>query len=295
MDIQTDFYTNPWYSQEIMSPSGKKHVGTSKRPLMYLIKRGRQQDSLDSSLEKQAIRNQVKIFYNSRLSIKEADIVATGVNKPAFIATGVKFAYEHPDRSIVILDDDLSFKMYSYFIVNEHIAEIVSINPVRRRDHIERLDLTIKRFEEILGIAIESYTERFSASASLYFIQPAKVGSQYFIGEAAGFQDCLAGFGMMYAIKSGFFAARSIIEGSDYDDLWQKNFLKPMSNSVENRQIFEKLSNRGYEVLVDVLNSENKVIQKFLGGDNMRHILKKIYNYSVPQPLRSALISHKLT
>jgi hypothetical protein len=52
------------------------------------------------------------------------------------------------------------------------------------------------------SIKIEPDAERFSASGSLFIIQPAKVGNQYFIGEAAGFQDCLAGFGMMYAFKT---------------------------------------------------------------------------------------------
>ena len=83
---------------------------------MYLIKRGGQQGGLDRLLERQAIRNQVNIVYNSKLSIKEADIVAIGINKPTFIASGVKFACEHPDRSIVILDDDLSFKIYNFSI-----------------------------------------------------------------------------------------------------------------------------------------------------------------------------------
>jgi flavin-dependent dehydrogenase len=293
MSIRTDFFINPWHSQEFISPSGKKYVGTSNKPLMYLIKRGRQPGSLDCTLEKQAIRNQVNIHYNSELNIEEADIVAIGINKPAVIATGIKFSFNHPNRSILILDDDLSYKMYSYFIVNENIAEIVSTNPVGRKDHTERLNLTIKRFEEVLGIKVEPDAKRFAASGSLYFIQPAKLDNQYFIGEAAGFQDCLAGFGMMYAFKSGYFAARSIIEDCDYDKLWQKDFLKPMNISVENRQIFEKLSNTGYEALVDVLNTENIFVRKLLGSNNLRQILKKIYNYSILKLLHPVLLPYK--
>jgi flavin-dependent dehydrogenase len=98
---------------------------------------------------------------------------------------------------------------------------------------------------------------------------------------------------MMYAFKSGYFAARSIIDGCDYDRLWQEDFLKPMEISVANRQIFKKLSNRGYETLVDVLNSKNIVIRKLLGGNDLRLILKKIYNYSIPQPLRQLLFAYQ--
>ena len=293
MHIETNFYIKPWYSQEIISPSGKKHAGTSSQPLMYLIKRGNQQGSLDRSLEKQVVRQNIPIVYKSELDINDADIIATGAGKPAFIATGVKFAIDHPDRSMVILDDHLSFQMYSYLIVNDNEGVLVSINPMQRNDHIERLNLTIERFERVLSTKIEPDRRRFAARVSFHFIRPAKVKNRFFIGEAAGFQDCLAGFGMMYAFKSGYFAAKSIIDNSDYDRLWQGDFIKPMEISARNRQIFEKLSNRGYEILVDVLKTDNKVIRKLLGGNDLRQILKIVYNYSIPQPLRTLLLSYK--
>ncbi|MEJ2282213.1 MAG: NAD(P)-binding protein [Desulfobacterales bacterium] len=293
MHIEPNFYLKPWYSQEIISPSGKKYVGTSGQPLMYLTKRGHQHGSLDRSLEKQVVRLNIPIVYNSEMAVTDADIIATGVRKPAFIASGVKFALEHPDRSIVILDDRLSFQMYSYLIVNDNEGELVSINPVQTNRHIARLNRTIERFERILGIPIEPDHKRFAAQVSFPFIRPARVKNRYYTGEAAGFQDCLAGFGMMYAFKSGYFAARSIIENRDYDRLWQKDFIRPMEISVRNREIFDGLSNRGYEILVDVLNTDNKVIQKLLGGNDLRQILKKVYNYSIPRPLHTILSSYK--
>ena len=293
MGIQTDFYIKPWYSQEIICPSGKKYVGTSRVPLMYLIKRGSQEGSLDRAIEKQALGEKITIIYNSKLSIKDANIVATGIRNPTFIATGVKFDIVHPDISIVLLDDNMSPKMYSYFIVNDNLGQIVSINPVQRGDHIERLGLTMSRFEQILATNIHSNGRRFSAAVNFYFLRSAKANNQYFVGEAAGFQDCLAGFGMMYAFKSGYFAAKSIIKSCDYDRMWQEDFMKPMQISLRNRRIFEKLSNRGYETMVDVLNSENKVIRKLLGGNDLRMILKKVYNYSVPKPLRPLLHQYR--
>ena len=293
MHIQTDFFIKPWYTQEVFSPSGKKYVGTSRKPLMYLIKRGSQHGSLDRSLEKQAVRKNIPIVHKSELSIRDADIVATGIKKPTFIATGVRFAVELPDRSIVILDDTMSLKMYSYLIVNDNVGQIVSINPVQRGGHIDRLKQTIRRFEQILATKLDSGGRIFSAAVSFYFLRSAKVNDQYFVGEAAGFQDCLAGFGMMYAFKSGYFAAKSIIESCDYDRMWQEDFMKPMQNSIRNRRIFEKLSNPGFETMVDVLNSENNIIRKLLGGNDLRMILKKVYNYSIPKRLRPILRSNR--
>jgi len=54
--IKIDFYTKPLYSQEILSPSLKSYNGISKNVLMYLIKRGKSGDSIDSSLCRDTVR-----------------------------------------------------------------------------------------------------------------------------------------------------------------------------------------------------------------------------------------------
>jgi flavin-dependent dehydrogenase len=281
INIKPDFYTKPWYTQEILSPSFKKYIGTSSKPLMYLVKRGVGKNSIDNSLEKQASRAGVKILYNSNLEASQADIIATGVKEPTFVATGIIFPFKHNDRSVVLLDDNLSYKMYSYLIINDEIGEIVCINPFGIKDHKNRLDSTVKKFEEILNIKIINVRERFSATGNLGNLYNAKLGKQYFTGEAAGFQDSLAGFGMIYAFKSGYFAAKSITEDVDYNKLWKEAFLKPMKISARNRFLYKKLSNKGYEKMLNMLISQNNIIKKLRGGNDFRQILKKFYNTSI--------------
>ncbi len=270
VNLRTDFYIKPWYSQEILSPSLKKYIGQSTQPLMYLVKRGPRNNSIDNSLEKQASSEGIKIIYNSKLDASKVDIVATGLRKPTFIATGIILSFKHPDRSIVLLDDNLSYRMYSYLIVNDNLGEITCINPVDIKDHKNRLSLTIKRFEEVLKVKIANVKERFSAIGNFGFLNNAKIRKQYFAGEAAGFQDCLAGFGMIYAIKSGYWAAKSIIEDMDYDKLWKEDFLKQMKISARNRFLYEKLSNKGYEKILNMLTSQNIMIKKLRGGNDFR-------------------------
>ena len=67
--------------------------------------------------------------------------------------------------------------------------------------------------------------EQFSSGVNFGDVVAKKIDDQYFIGEAAGFQDCLAGFGMIYAFKSGFLVARSIIEDLDYESLLKRDVL----------------------------------------------------------------------
>jgi len=286
LNIQTDFYIKPWHSLELISPSLKKCLKRSSRPLMYLLKRGLLEDSIDHAMQKQAQDANIPIIFKSKLNVDDADIVATGRNKPAFIGTGITFPFDRPDNVMILFDDNLSLKSYSYFIVNDNIGEIASLNPADNKEHKARFDLTVKRFEGILNFKVTTITNRFAAPGSIYFLKNARINKQCFIGEAAGFQDCLTGFGMMYALKSGYHAAQSIIRNDDYDRLWQADMLKPMAVSRTNRFLFEKLSNDGYEKLVRMLDSQNSIIVKLLGGDDLQHILKKIYNHSLSYFLR---------
>ena len=294
LNIQTDFYIKPWHSLEFISPSLNRCLKKSSQPLMYLVKRGPREDSIDQALQKQATAAKIPIIFKSKLTADEADIVATGIKKSTFTVLGITFPYDQPDRAITLFDDNLSFKIYSYFIVHDHVGEIASVNPTDKKDHKARFDLTVKRFEEILNFKVTTVKHRFAAQGSFYFLKEAQINGRYFVGEAAGFQDCLAGFGMMYAFKSGYHAAQSIINNDDYNHRWQTDMLKPMEISRTNRYLFERLSNDGYEKLVKMLNSQNPLIVKLLGGKDLRLILKKAYNHPLSYLLRPILVWQKL-
>jgi flavin-dependent dehydrogenase len=90
-----------------------------------------------------------------------------------------------------------------------------------------------------------------------------------YIGESAGFQDCLWGFGMKYAILSGYLAAKSFIDGSDYDVLWKKELEQMIETSLINRYLLEKSGNAGYRY----------VARKLTEGDPHGFLLKQ-YNHS---------------
>ena len=289
MHIQTDFYIKPRYSQEAMSPSGEKYVGTSIKPVTYLVKRGQARDSIDRSIESQSRQLGIKLFLNSTLKAQDADIIATGIKQTSFFVTGIMFSCALQDRSVLLFDNNLSEKFYSYFIVNENVGEIACVNPVGIKDHKERFENTVSRFEKIFTIKVERIIEKFSAPVNFNPLNQARVNNQYFVGEAAGFQDCLMGFGMLYAFKSGYLAAKSIIKDLDYNQLLNREILKPIKISAANRLLFEKLSNQGYERLINLLNTRNPFIRSLLGGNDLRQTLKKIYHHSLSYLLRPLL------
>jgi len=60
------------------------------------------------------------------------------------------------------------------------------------------------------------------------------------VGEAAGFQDTLWGFGLRYALTTGHMAARAFLAGSprSYDLMWRRRFAGHMRSASVNRFLF---------------------------------------------------------
>ncbi|MGD2023429.1 MAG: NAD(P)-binding protein [Desulfobacterales bacterium] len=288
-NITGNFYVKPWYSLEFISPSLNRCLRKSAEPIVYGLKRGPEEGAIDDVLQKQVTDAHIPIIFNSTLAADDATIIAIGRNNPNFTITGISFPFDHPDAVIVYYDDRLSLKMYTYITVTDRVGQLVVINPAERTDHEARLELGIKRFEDIFDGKISTITHRFAAPGSLNFLKKAKIEGRYYVGEAAGFQDGLAGFGLMYAFRSGYHAAQSIIQNDDFDLRWQADMLKPMEVSHTNRYLFEKLSNEGYEKLVNMLDSQNPVIVKLLGGVDLKDVLKKMYNDSPSHLLRPIL------
>jgi flavin-dependent dehydrogenase len=163
------------------------------------------------------------------------------------------------------------------------------VNPIGIKDHRVRSENTVNRFEEILSIKVEKISEKFSAPLNFDPLHQTPLNNQYFVGEAAGLKDCLMGFSMLYAFKSGYLAAKSIIENLDYHQLLNIEILKPIKISAANRVLFEKLSNKRYERLINLLNSRSPIIRSLFGGNDLRLIMKKLYNHSLSHILRPLL------
>ncbi|MFO0753773.1 MAG: hypothetical protein U0411_10680, partial [Thermodesulfovibrionales bacterium] len=95
-----------------------------------------------------------------------------------------------------------------------------------------------------------------------------------YVGESAGFQDFLWGFGMRYAIRSGYLAAKSFIENTDYDALWKEELEPMLETALVNRYLFERLGPAGYRFLA----------RKFAQG-NPCGFLRRQYNHSLSKQL----------
>ncbi len=138
------------------------------------------------------------------------------------------------------------------------------------------MERTIRAFEELVGLKMRDPRPHGGVGNFRIPVQPFPDGRPV-VGEQAGFQDTLWGFGMRHAMMSGVLAARSLLEDDDYNALWRREFGAQMETSVVNRALFSMLGNRGYRWF----------LRKATNVDDLRGFLRRQYG---PSLLRKLLL-----
>ncbi len=272
--IEINFLCVPRYEGTLFALDMKPAVIKSDKPIFYLVQRGPMAGTLDAGLKEQALSMGVEIFFNRRLdTFNEKAIVGTGSKGADVIAVGSTFNTEMKNSTIVIINDSFAPKGYAYLLVNNGYGTMATVlyREYRRGDeYFEKMKRFIKD-----NVELDIKNEKKFGGYGNYYLRDTQIhNNKFYIGEAAGFQDGLWGFGMKYAILSGYLAAKSFIDGSDYDVLWKRD-LKPMiETSIVNRYLFEKFSSVGY-----------RYIAKKAGKGNPCDFLGKHYNSSLVKRL----------
>ncbi len=267
--IDINFLCVPYHGGDIHAPKMAPLGIKSEKPIFYLVKRGDMDGSLDNGLKEQALSLGVKIFFNSRFETASGKIIiAAGPKRADFIAAGITFDTEMHDWAVVVFDDEIAPKGYAYLLINNGCGTAATVIYKDLKNGKKYFKNMINFFKNKKNIDIKN-DKKFGGRGNFFLRDTQVCHNKIYIGESAGFQDCLWGFGMRYAILSGYMAANSIISGLDYDLLWKKE-LKPMlETSLVNRYLFEKLGNTGYRCLA----------RRFAKGDPC-DFLKRNYNQS---------------
>ncbi len=268
--IDPAFDAHPVYTGVAFDAWGGRYEIGSAKPLYYLVHRGAEEGSLDRGLLDCAREAGVEVRLNDRVdTIEGPAVLAIGPRIADAIAAGYVFETEMPDGNWVCLDDKLAPNGYSYLLVHDGrgtVASCMFTGFKRQADYVER---TIAMFRDRAGLVMRK-PRSFGGFANFRLPRTGVQGGHPVIGEQAGFQDALAGFGMRYAIRSGVLAARSLIEGVDYTRLWRKDLLPRLRTSVSNRFLFNRIGDRG----------RRWVLRRILSGNDARNQLRRLYRPS---------------
>jgi flavin-dependent dehydrogenase len=251
MSISLDFPNHPFYDVTVANGVRSEDFHFT-RPLFYAVKRGTDKDSFDQALKEQAILHGVNFHFKQSLAETEGDIIATGpIAKEIFaIDKGIVFQTSHPDTAIGLINDAAAYKGYAYLIVAkgygcmctvlfDRFEDVNQCFEEARRIFGDLVTLDIHDAKSVGGIGGFSLKNIFQSNGRLY------------VGEAAGIQDFLWGFGIRDAIASGFLAGRSILEGRSYEEMARAYFSRKLRASLVNRYLWEKFIGRGYFFIMD--------------------------------------------
>lgn len=255
---------HPIFKEFRFSPSLKYiEIYSKKKPLFYNVIRGCSDErSLDIDLFNQAKENGVEIIFNSNFDSDEksdTDIIATGAVSKKLSAYGqhYKNIFIESNSLYFFLQNINSSYAYSYvapFSDTEASIAIVSTEEQSKdciKEEFYKLIRKNKVVEEIIRKA--NLENEFFGYASFKIPETAIKNKKLHVGEAAGFLDAATGYGIHFAIFSGYLAAQSIIKNKNYDELWKNAFGEELRKRILRRMLMKKIGVEGQKKMIENL------------------------------------------
>lgn len=149
----------------------------------------------------------------------------------------------------MILDDNLAPDGYSYFFVTNHQATLAVCmfrDYTNNRDYLEK---TYRAFSKYVNFEPKD-KELFGGTSNVFLMRKATFNKRLYVGESAGFIDGMWGFGMKFALMSGYLSAQSIINNESYEKSWKRELYPQVKASLVNRWYYKMFGKRSYEFIV---------------------------------------------
>jgi hypothetical protein len=281
MNLRINFDYCPYRELSLTNGEELLHFSCHK-PAFYLVKRGTMSTSLDRGLKEQALDSGVKIFFSSALPEEEADIIATGPGKRGFLGVvkGITFTTTMENTAVALINTTASRDGYAYLLVMNGYGCLCTYLMSAFPSAVACLDEACETFSRMfpLGIIDPKPCGGFGRT-DLY--ARFREGSRLYVGEAARLQDMFGGFGIRYAVQSGYLAAQAIIHGEDYETLARERFLKKFKAGIVNRYLFEKLGRKNYSLVYEKLRNVQDPLPKVCSFYNYNRYQRILYPFAV--------------
>jgi len=270
MNLELNFNYTP-FKKIFISNGEVLNEFVFKLPIFYLVKRGVMYDTIDQGLLRQAKKLGVKIHFKSKINEEDVHIIATGPKLPNRynINKGIVFETNMDDICIFLINSNAAYKGYSYLLVSKGYGCMCTVVIGKSELANKCLKTTKTIFTKLVDLKIKN-PKAVGGQAKFIYKPRLTNDNKIYVGEAAGLQDAFLGFGMRYAITSGYMAAKSTITNVDYKKLVEKRFSNQLKASIVNRFLFERWGDNIWQLLITEAK-KNK---------DPRKNLFKLYNFS---------------
>lgn len=215
---------HPIYKQRIIiTPAKFFEIVSESKPIFYTTPRGTN-DSIDSSLLKQAISLGVEVEWQS--TFNNPNIIATGAAFNHCVGFGEHFI-DVQDTSTITILQNAKFAPYGYACIlpyskNEATIVLGSFNPSQSslRKNYQKMMIEVPQFKDFIDGASVKHQVRGYGN---FGVPETAINTknQFLVGERAGFLEAFRGFGIHNAIISGYASGLATLNGANYDELWQ--------------------------------------------------------------------------
>jgi len=279
--ISSNFFCKPQHKFLAYNEKMRCSEFRSKKPYWHLIRRGREEDSLDSALLKSAQHFGAKVHFSSTLSYEQADVFATGPSSIDGSAMETSFdAYLEKDICAVILGNKIAPRGgYAYLLSDGSRATLGTAITADLPNLASYHRKAVSLFAQEFSLRASSLEKGETKASYVNFFLPktAHENEKLFIGEAAGFQDLSLGIGLRYSIRSGMLAAQSILHNVNFDPLWKNEFLEKFKIAAGIRIALEAAGERG--------------ISHFLSSPPKKDFQEYLSSMYAPSMLKNSLAS----
>ncbi|MGB9678832.1 MAG: NAD(P)-binding protein [Thermoanaerobacteraceae bacterium] len=242
-----------------------KNSVTVKGDLGYILHRGQSGGSIESKLAStlnKKINFSTSIDYKKLINLYDYTIIATGntcitseiTEFENIVSTKIKGATVLGEFDIntaqIWFNTDYARSGYAYLLpMSEKKASLILVMTYTKEENVEYMWNSFLINEKLDYEIVETYEGSINAGIA----KDHKVGNVFLVGNAAGFLDPLLGVGIINAMKSGIYAAKSIALGTDFEKMVYSinNRIKKMSDY---RKLINGFENKGYDKLIRFLS-----------------------------------------
>lgn len=268
------------YHQLLLCNERTSRRVSSELPLFYLVSRGPGPECLEGTLLRLALEAGAEVRFGERFEPGAADIDATGPQstRRMCVEAGIHFRTSAQDLAAALIARDATPAGYSYLLVRDGRGSLSTVRfdgqPVTRQQ-LETCTRLLLRH-----VSVDVRESRPAAGYGSYsMFGQLRRGSSWAIGESAGLQDFVWGFGIRRALESGALAARCWFDGMPYISRARQEFGIPDRASLVNRYFWDTTATFGFRGYVHLLNRSGDVRAALLRATQERLAHRVLYPF----------------